>query len=149
MKFQSLDYSCGPASVINALRCLGIRKTEKQILKVSNTNCKNGTDEKDMIRVLTDLGLRVIKHEQGNLAKAWKWLNNRIKDGNPIIISINNWAHYVTVIGAIGDRVIIFDPDGKGIPGKENGVYVLNKRQLKKKWLHTTQKLYTGLAIEK
>ena len=148
MKFQQLAYSCGPASIVNALRCFGIRKAEKTIRKTSNTNPKNGTSEEDMIRVLTDLGFRVNKHEQGNFTKAWKWLHTQVREGHPIIISVRNWSHYVAVIGSIGDRIIIADPDGASHK-KENGILVLNKRRLKKFWYHTTEKLYTGLAIEK
>ena len=148
MKFQQLPYSCGPASIINALRCFGIRKAEKTIRKTSNTNTKNGTSEEDMIRVLTNLGFRVNKHEQGQYAKAWKWLHNKLKDGNPVIISVRNWSHYVAAIGIIGDKIIIADPDGSSTKS-ENGVLVLNKRRLKKFWFHTNQKLYTGLAVEK
>lgn len=147
MKYQQLPYSCGPASIVNALRCFGIRKAEKTIRKTSNTNIKNGTSEDDMIRVLTDLGFDVNKHEQGQYAKAWKWLHNRLKDGNPVIISVRNWSHYVAAIGIIGDKIIIADPDYGN--KKENGVLVLNKRRLKKFWYHSGEKLYTGLAIEK
>lgn len=148
MKFQQLPYSCGPASIINALRCFGIRKAEKTIRKTSNTNTKNGTSEEDMIRVLTDLGFHVKKHEQGRYPKAWKWLYNRLKDGSPVIISVRNWSHYATAIGVIGDKIIIADPDG-GSAKSENGILVLNKRRLKKFWYHINQKLYTGLALEK
>lgn len=147
MKYQQLPYSCGPASIVNALRCFGIRKAEKTIRKTSNTNPKNGTSEEDMIRVLTHLGFTVNKHEQGQYVKAWKWLHNRLKDGSPVIISVRNWSHYVAAIGLIGDRIIIADPDYGN--KKENGVLVLNKRQLKKFWYHTGEKLYTGLALEK
>lgn len=145
MKYQELDYSCGPASIINALRCFGIKKTEKQILKTSNTNSANGTSEEDMIRVLTGLGFHIKKHEQSNLDKAWRWLRNRLKDG-PVIISVNNWQHYVAVIGRIGERVIIFDSGG---PNKENGVKIFSKKELKKFWYHRSERLYTGLALVK
>jgi len=147
MKYQQLPYSCGPASIVNALRCLGVRKAEKTIRKTSNTNPKNGTSEEDMIKVLTDLGFRISKHEQGKFDKAWKWLHSRLKDGNPVIISVRNWQHYVAAIGIIGEKIIIADPDYAN--KKENGILILNKRRLKKFWYHTNEKLYTGLAIEK
>ena len=149
MKYQSLSYSCGPAAIINALRCFGIKKTEKQILKISNTSNKIGTSEENMVNALTILGFHVIKHEQERLGKAWKWLCNQLSNGRPVIISINNWAHYVTAIGIIGDRIILFDPYGLGEIANENGVFVLNKKQLKKKWYHTNKRLYSGLAIDK
>lgn len=145
MIYQELDYSCGPAAIVNALRCLGIKKTEKTILKTSNTNSKNGTSEEDMIRVLTDLGFCIRKHEQGQYEKAWKWLHNKLKAGSPVIISVRNWQHYVAAIGVMGDRIIIADSGDK----KENGVLVLNKAKLKKFWYHRRERLYTGLAIEK
>lgn len=146
MKYQELNYSCGPASIVNALRSLGIKKTEKSIRKTSNTNPKNGTSEEDMIRVLTDLGFRIRKHEQGQFVKAWKWLHNKLKSGSPVIISVRNWQHYVAAVGIIGDRIIIADSAG---PNAENGILILDKAQLKKFWYHKREKLYTGLAIEK
>jgi len=147
MKYQELPYSCGPASIINALRCFGIKKAEKTIRKTSNTNPHNGTSEEDMIRVLTGLKFCVRKHEQGQYSKAWKWLYNKLKSGSPVIISVRNWQHYVAAIGIIGNRIIIADPDYGD--KEENGILIFDKAKLKKFWYHTREKLYTGLALEK
>lgn len=145
MIFQELDFSCGPASIVNALRCLGYKKTEKSILKISNTNSQNGTSEEDMVRVLMSLGFEVKRHEQGNFEKAWKWLCKQLKNGNPVIISVKNWQHYVAVIGVIGEKIIITDSGDRN----ENGILVLDKLKLKRFWHNRIEKLYTGMAIRK
>ena len=146
MKFQQLPYSCGPASIVNALRCFGVRRAEKTIRRACKTT-QEGTNEEDIVRVLTDLGFHATKHEQGKYAKAWKWLYNKLKEGSPVILAVRNWSHYVTAIGLMGDRIIIADSDSDS--KTENGFLVLNKRRLKKFWYHADQKLYSGLAVER
>jgi ABC-type bacteriocin/lantibiotic exporter with double-glycine peptidase domain len=148
MKFQSKPYSCGSASIRNALLALGIRKNEKTIMKLANTNDR-GTTEENIISAIQQLGFNPIKHEQQTFKRAWLWLHNRVRNGNPVILAVNNWGHWMIAFALLGnDRIVVFDSD-KATSGKENGVLVWSKRQLKKKWFNANEKLYSGLAIER
>lgn len=47
MKFQEFPYSCGAASLINALRCFGNHVSEKRMRKLTETKAE-GISEKEI-----------------------------------------------------------------------------------------------------
>lgn len=150
MKFQKLQYSCAAASLSNVLRIYGKKYSEKTIRKLANTT-KQGTSEEDMVKAITTLGFSVSAVEKTSYKECWNWLIDHLSQGHGVILSVNSWIHYVACIGFLGGsnpKVIVFDSDKQLKKVRaENGVFVLNQKQLKRIWFNRKEGLCHGLAI--
>lgn len=151
MKYQIRSYSCGSATIVNALKLLNTDIPETEVIKLANTNKEEGTPEPDMLRAIKKLGFAVGTHEDKSWQKSWRWLQDSIKKGQPVILAVDNWGHYVNVLANFStQKVILFDPAGSIKPQvkKENGIFVLSKKELKERWLNNEENLYFGLCIK-
>ena len=179
MKFQKYEWSCGPASVVNALRCFGIKVAESKVTPIAGTippsrcehckeyqqadfartckkskwkckctQCKNfrrinrkdcvmGTEEAGMLAAIRYFGedhLQTYEYLQEETEHAWQWLHGSLLHGHVAILCFDSWSHWVVVLAALDDRVIIFDPYPSEKNKAESGVRVLDQSQLMKKW---------------
>ncbi len=142
MKFQTTPYSCGPAAVVNALRCLGIKVKEKEARRVAGTTKKHGTGSEGIVRAVNKwargdpfdvVGFDAALSQIGDM-----WL--------PAIICVNGWDHWVTVIGTtVKGSYIIADPSTGRRNRSENGIKILTERSLKKMWAHG--RTYSGVTV--
>lgn len=137
MKYQSTSHGCGPAALCNALACLGIDKTEAELARLAGTTKKNGTDEKGLMKAIEALGLEWV--EMKNSSKFRKAL----MAGHPVIVIINSNEHWVTLIGRIGRKFVVADPDGSDLKKGEMGVRVVDKNEIKNFYRHY------GIAVRK
>lgn len=148
VRYQTTKYSCGPASIANALKCLGKKVQEKNIIKLSNTTKKLGTDEHGIIKAITELGYNNNSFTTTNNNIAWNWIKKELYNGNPVILCVYNWSHWITAIGIMGDLIILIDPARTKRNKKENGILTLNKRDLIKTWKNKQSKNFYAIQIE-
>jgi ABC-type bacteriocin/lantibiotic exporter with double-glycine peptidase domain len=126
-------WSCGPAALVNALRALGCRVSEGRIRALAGTT-KDGTDEKQLILAARALDMTVLEHHGSDKVAAWSFIRSSIIDGRSCLICVDHWRHWVTVVGIIGDRVLIFDPSNVKKNVSENGLSSMLKTDLLKVW---------------
>lgn len=145
MKYQEKSHTCGLASIVNGMRCKGIRTTENKINRWAKTT-KGGTDEKGMQEALSRLGcvLNVINGTSGS--ECWAELYDYLLKGCPVILCVDQSTHWVVAGGLIGDLVIVFDSGTNASNMRENGVAIKNKKQLLSKWRDRSRKYY-GIVI--
>lgn len=149
MRYQNLAWSCGPASLVNAARSLGKRIAESRIRKLSGTT-KDGTDEHGLMNAARSLSLTATPHWSSSDSTAWAFIRANVLDGRPCLLCIDNWGHWVTAIGMIGDRIIIADPTSAKSNQKENGIYSFSRKDLKKRWKHRSEEEpYYAIAVGK
>lgn len=153
MKFQKDSYSCGVFAVMNAAKCLGIDLKRRSITKYSKTTKENGTNEKGILRALSNNGMVgeefTFKEEQ--VDEAFEVLDNVLVGAslNPVILSVDNDNHWCTLIGKLGYKYILFDSDRSKYNKEENGVHVLTKEELEAYWKSSTNKYYCIIVDEK
>jgi len=150
MKYQKDSYSCGAAAVVNALRCFGVKTSERNVRVYSSTTAEKGTDHHGIVAALRGLGFDGEEFETENKADALAFVKNYLKKG-PVILCTMNFQHWVTLIGMVGDwedAYIIVDPTRTVENKKENGVQILSKKQLLKTWQTRNGKLF-GIACRK
>ena len=145
MRFQARKYSCGAASVVNALRCYGRRVSEDTVRRVAGTNF-DGTDEDGIFLALSYYGFEGIPLSTNRKKIAWEWLKQNLIEGAPVILCVDDWSHWVVVTGVLGDRVILVDPERTSHNKKENGTHVLKKDRLMRRWVTRCSELY-GIAV--
>lgn len=134
MRYQDKPWSCGAAALVNAARVLGKRVAESRARTLAGTTEHNGTAEDGLIIAVRELGLTATQHHSSDVAAAWSFVRANVLDGHPCLICIDQWNHWVTVVGMAGDRVLVVDPANTAKNMAENGILVLSRRELTKRW---------------
>ena len=117
--FQTSKYSCGPASGVMFLHALGVKTSEAEMAKLSETNNLTGTSI-DMLSLAVNTKLKPV-----GLKAVYEKVNyETIKAFNkPFITTINlrfMVDHYIVVFDVKDDKVIIGDPlEGRKTYSKE------------------------------
>ncbi len=140
MKFQATPYSCGPAAVVNAMRCLGVKVKEKEVRQLAGTTKQKGTDTNGIL-------LAVNNWAQGQAFDAVGFTSALAKiQGGVAIICVHGWDHWCTIIGRTNQgSYIVFDPWTGRRNRAENGIKILNSDQLRKMWVHG--RTYSGVIV--
>lgn len=80
------------------------------------------------------MGVTATSHSSKDMADAWAFIRSNAMDGRPSVICIDQWKHWVVVVGVIGSSVIIVDPMGTKANRAENGIHVLSRTKLARRW---------------
>ncbi len=55
--------------------------------------------------------------------------------GAPVLLCVDNWGHWVTVVGSLGrDQVLIFDPGNYEYNTRRGGIRAWQQRPLLRRW---------------
>lgn len=134
MRYQDTSFSCGPSSLVNAIRVFGKRVSERRIRTLASCSEDEGTDEAGLISAARSLKFTASTHWSSDQTAAWSFIRANVMDGRPCLICIDQWQHWVTVVGIVGDHVLVIDPANTKKNKAENGVYSLSRRELLKRW---------------
>lgn len=126
-------WSCGPAALVNAARAIGVRVAEGRLRALAGTT-EDGTDEHELIAAARGIGLTATAHHSKDQAAAWAFIRANVMDGRPCLICIDQWSHWVTVVGIVGDRIILADPANTKKNQSENGIHPLSRPDLLRRW---------------
>jgi ABC-type bacteriocin/lantibiotic exporter with double-glycine peptidase domain len=127
------SWSCGPAALVNAARAIGVRVSEGRIRKLAGTT-EDGTDEIKLIFATRSIGLTATPNHTKDQAAGWAFIRANVLDGRPCLVCIDQWSHWVTIIGMIGDRVLLADSANTKKNVSENGIHSLSRTDLLKRW---------------
>lgn len=111
MRAQQRPYSCGIASIQNALECLGVKCTQGEIRKRCHCDPDHGTGELEVIRALLSYKAQVDEWANRNKLDSMRWLQQHLWDVGPVILCVDEWEHWVTAIGILSQTTfLVFDP---------------------------------------
>lgn len=133
MRYQDLDFSCGPAALVNAIRVFGRRVAERRVRALAGCS-EDGTDEFELIEATRSLGYTATSHWSADQSAAWAFVRSNAMDGKPCMLCMDSWGHWVTIVGIIGDHVLLVDSTDTKKNRSENGIYPLSRRDLLKRW---------------
>ena len=133
MRFQDKPGTCGEAAVVNTLRAFGIKLSEKKVCKQTETD-EHGTNEFGIMPALRYFGLTVEEFKGTKPTISWQWLHGALMHGRVIILCVDSWNHWVAAIGTLQDRIIIVDSSCTKANQAENGVHVLSRSRLLRRW---------------
>lgn len=131
---------------MNALRCFGRRVAERRVRKSVGTT-EDGTTEVGICGGLRELGFTANPFETTDTQAAWGWIIEGLRTGKPVIVCVDNWQHWVTVIGQVGDRVIVCDPANTKKNEEENGIASMSKKDFLRRWKFWKEGYYYGIAV--
>ena len=150
VRYQKDHYTCGPASIVNALRCFGKKISEYKVRQFTSTTLEDGTSEDGICDALRSLGFKPTHFETQDKKLAWMWLSSSLdaREVQPVIIFVSNWNHVVTCIGILGkSKIVVFNSDYGPGNSRENGTHVFSKREIMKKWKHSKNGTFSGISI--
>ena len=128
---QPNKWSCGPFALKYALIMLGKIVDEKEISRIAGTHWWAGTDEIKLGRAARayDCDLRILRRTSSLRAK--RELLLALKKGYPCLLCVDEWEHWITVVGAEKGKFISID-------SREAPVVLVDTwRVLKKRWVYT------------
>ena len=133
MRYQTTDYNCGPAALQNALKALRHHVTQDKLAELAGTT-PDGTDDEGLKRAVVALGFGVDEISCVEPRVAFARLYGSLLVGRPVVLCVDRWSHWVTAIGVCGTRVLLAEPGRYPYSLRENGLQVLNKDRLCKRW---------------
>lgn len=134
---QETSYSCGAASLGYALCAIGIEVKEEKLRDLSDTT-RDGADENQLGTALEELDVDYSEDHEASFAGLMKTL----RSGRPCLLCVDDWEHWVAVIGALGDYVVMRDPQNTSENIAANTVHVLDEEELTKRWRGPDDKFY-------
>ena len=110
MNLQETPFTCGPASLCNAVKALGATPIpEKTVAELCGTTPR-GTNATQLLRGARKLGLRPESFKRYSPESAYRALSGALLQGLPVVCSVDQDDHWVTAIGLLGsDRVLVAD----------------------------------------
>jgi len=123
-------WQCGPFALKHALVMLGILADEKQITRIAGSEPSSGTDEVELGRAARKFGcdLRVVRRHDPDEAR--QELVACLKRGNPCLVCVEEWSHWITVVKEEKGRFILIDSRKKAV------LSIVPWRQFKNLWVY-------------
>jgi hypothetical protein len=130
---QDKDYSCGAASLRYALTFLGKTVDEKDLRRASQTTFWHGTDESGIAKAARRYGCEAILRNYRRFPTALRSLVRYVQSGQPCILCVDNWMHWVAVAGANRNGVALFDPKAADVAA------LVKTDTLRRRWAHVKE----------
>src|SRR5512133_1355979 len=126
---QDKDYSCGAAALRYALTFLGRSVAEKDLRRASQTTFW-GTDEGGIVKAARHHGCEAVIRNYRHFPAAFRSLIRYVQNGQPCILCVDDWMHWVAVAGANRDGVALFDPKALAVAA------LITPVALRRRWAH-------------
>ena len=130
MKIDNAQYNCGPLAVYNALRALGREDVSADDIKeAAGTDERKGTDENGVKAALRKYGYDTATLAGPGRDTFWDQLMSALAT-TPVIMVVDDNDHWITLIGKLGSRAIVADPENTKANKAEGGVHSYTKAEL-------------------
>jgi hypothetical protein len=126
---QDKDYSCGAAALRYALTFLGRNVDEKDLRRASQTTFW-GTDEGGIVKAARRHGCEAVIRNYRRFPAAFRSLTRYVQNGQPCILCVDRWMHWVAVAGANRNGVALFDPRALQVAA------LIKPASLRRRWAH-------------
>jgi len=147
MRFQTRSGYCAAGMIVNLARALGQRVSEARVRALTGTDA-TGTDVTGVLAGLRGLGYTATEFTESIGTLAWSTLHGSLLHGKPVGISTDDDGHWVACVGLLGPRVILVDSSRAVKNLCENGVHVLDRNALLRRWRAKAGSLY-GIIVGK
>ena len=106
---QPNNWQCGPFALKHGLIMLGRIVDEKKISKIAGASGWNGADEIKLARAAkaNDCQLKLVRRKSA--ARAKRELVHALRRGCPSLLCVDQWNHWITVVGHDRDRFVLID----------------------------------------
>ena len=138
---QRKSYDCGPKSLLNACTVAGIDLDEETVDIACAAHPIHGCDEGKLLRACDILEIQAEGRETVDPDEAYEWLSGCMVLGFPVILCVEDFEHWVTAVGMLGNSILIADP-------WKNKVSSYSREEVLNWWCHSTETPpYYGIII--
>jgi hypothetical protein len=106
---QPNSWTCGPFALKHALLALGVFAREEELARAAGSTERLGTDEPGLRRAARLHGAELRLVRETRPAPAREALSQWLGRGVPVLLCLDQWEHWVTVVTADAQQVVIFD----------------------------------------
>ena len=125
---QPNDWTCGPFALKHGLISLGRLVSGDKLTRLAGSRWWSGTDEIGLAAAARanecDLGMVRKRSPE----KARKELISLLREGVPVVLCVDDWAHWITVVGVERSNFVVVDSNMEPV------LNVLTWAQLRKRW---------------
>lgn len=106
---QPNSWQCGPFALKHGLLALGLFAHEDELARLAGSSERDGTDEVGLGRAARALGcdLEVLRCRTAESARGT--LTRQLARGVPVLLCIDQWDHWVTVVAERDGEFVLFD----------------------------------------
>ncbi len=128
---QPNTWQCGPFALKHALAILGRFVDENALSKAAKTT-RGGTDERMLTRAAKHFDCNLVEVRKFDEDSAYNALTRDLDKGIPCLICINQWGHWVTIVGYDPKtfRFVLLDSE------KDPVVRIPAWSELKRRWVY-------------
>ena len=112
---QETKFTCGPASIRNALLALGYIISERRIREIAGPDLKCGTSEKKIKKTLRHLGFKFKEFNNKTEAAFKQRVIYNLKRGNKLIILTNHEDHWISAVDYENKYITAIDTEQKRV----------------------------------
>lgn len=108
-------WQCGPFALKHALAMLGVLKDEKDISKVAGSHWWHGTDELQLGKAARKFDCDLLMIRRHDQAHARAELVRYLRRGIPVLLCVDEWSHWLTVVNVEQGKFILLDSREKKV----------------------------------
>ena len=102
-------WQCGPFALKHALVVLGVLKDERALSRVAGTHWWHGTDELQLARAAQAFDCDLLTIRRADAERARRELVRYLRRGLPVLLCVEEWGHWITVVKYDQSRFILLD----------------------------------------
>ena len=106
---QPNEWTCGPFALKHALLALGRMVDVTQIASTARTHWWSGTDEIQLARAAREFDCDLVGERRSDAEAARKLLTKYLREQTPVLLCVDEWTHWITVLRAEDRRFVIVD----------------------------------------
>lgn len=125
---QPNDWTCGPFALKHALVALGRMVDGEDLAEVAGSHWWSGTDELRLARAARANECDLVFERALHPERARKALSAHLRRGVPVILCVDDWGHWVTVVRQERSEFVLIDSDMDPV------LNVVTWPQLQKRW---------------
>ena len=127
---QPNDWTCGPFALKHALVALGRLTDETAISQVAHPHWWAGTDEVKLARAARAFDCDLPFIRRSDPERAYATLARYIAQRLPVILCVDEWGHWITVVRHEDDRFVVIDSKSEPV------LNVLSWPSLRNRWAY-------------
>lgn len=106
---QPNEYTCGPFALKHALLALGRMVDVNQISTQARTHWWSGTNEIQLARAARAFECDLVLERRSDPEAARKILVKHLREQTPVLLCVEEWSHWITVLRAEDRRFVVVD----------------------------------------
>ncbi len=125
---QPNDWTCGPFALKHALLALGRFVEADEIAATARTHWWSGTDEIRLARAAREFECDLVLERRRDAEDARKQLVKFLREQIPVLLCVDRWEHWITVVRSEDRRFVIIDSEAEPM------MSVVSWTQLRTRW---------------